>query len=293
VNKVLFTGGKSFIARSAVEQLNEIYDITCLGRRELDLLDTKKVFQYIKNNQFDAVIHTATYDAAPEFSIRDPKLVLENNLKMFFNVARCKDYFGKMIYLGTGAEFGRENWIPKMSEEYYDEYVPTDQYGLSKYVMTQHALASKNIFNLRLFGLFGKYDDWRYRFIPNACCKAALDLPLVIKQNARFDYLYIDDLIKVVEWFTTNEPKYKDYNVCSGRVYDYITLANKILDISSKNLDIVIKKNGLRDEYSGDNTRLKQEMNNLSFTDMDEAIKKMYCWYNENKKLIKKELFVY
>lgn len=281
------------MARSASEQLAGNYDVVCLGREELNLLDTKKVFQYIRNNQFDAVIHTATYDAAPEFSTNDPKLVLENNLKMFFNVARCKDYFGKMIYLGSGAEFGRENWVPKMSEEYYDKHVPTDQYGLSKYIMMQHTLVSKNIFNLRLFGLFGKYDDWRYRFIPNACCKVVLGLPLVIKQNARFDYLYIDDLVKIIEWFITNEPKHKDYNICSGLVYDYVTLANKILDIGSKNLDIIIKKGGLRDEYSGNNARIVGEMKDFSFTDVDEAIEEVYCWYNENKRLIKKELFVY
>jgi GDP-L-fucose synthase len=35
-------------------------------------------------------------------------------MKMFFNIASCKDYFDKMIYFGSGAEFDPENWIPKM-----------------------------------------------------------------------------------------------------------------------------------------------------------------------------------
>ena len=72
-----------------------------------------------------------------------------------------------MIYFGSGAEFSRKNWIPKMEENYYDKFVPTDQYGFSKYVMNKITEKSDNIYNLRIFGLFGKYDDWRYRFIPN------------------------------------------------------------------------------------------------------------------------------
>ena len=293
--KVLITGGDSFIARSIIDRIggDEKYSFVCLPRQKLDLLNTQNVEDCLKEAQFDVVIHAATYDAAPEFSTKDPKLVLENNLKMFFNIARCSGYFGKMLYFGSGAEFGRENWIPKMTEEYYDKNVPTDQYGLSKYIMTQHALCSQNIFNLRLFGLFGELDDWRYRFIPNICCKAALGLPIVVKQNARFDYLYIDDLIKVIEWFMNNKPTKKVYNVCSGKVYDYVTLAERLLKITSKDLYIDIKDGTLRHEYSGDNSRLQKEIDGLSFCGIDEAMYKTYDWYVRNKELIKGELFVY
>jgi GDP-L-fucose synthase len=290
--RILTTGGNSFIAKNIVDKLTH-HEVVCLPREELNLLDTKKVCETIKNGRPDVVIHTATYDAAPEFSTKDPKLVLENNLKMFYNVARCSDYFGKMIYFGSGAEFGRENWVPKMSEDYFDKNVPTDQYGLSKYIMTKHTLLSDNIFNLRLFGLFGEYDDWRYRFLPIACCKAVLGLPITIRQNARFDYLYIGDLIKVVEWFIQNEPKHKVYNVCSGEVYDYVELANKVLKTCGKKLDIDVQIDGLRDEYSGNNSRIKAELNEISFMKIDDAIEKLYGWYQKNKKMIKKELFVY
>ena len=138
---------------------------------------------HLEKNNFDVVIHTATYDAVAKFSTKDPTKVLGNHLKMFFNVARCKDYFGKMIYFGSGAEFCREHWIPKMKEDYFDTYVPTDQYGFARYVITKYALANKNIYNLRLFGLFGKYDNWQTRLIPNVCCLAIYNMPIQIEQN--------------------------------------------------------------------------------------------------------------
>ena len=110
---------------------------------------------------------------------------------MFFNIARCNEFFGKMLYFGSGAEFGRPNWIPLMPESYFDVYVPDDPYGLSKYIMTKHTYEATNIYNLRLFGVAGEKDDWRYRFISLASCKAAYDMPITFRQNVFFDFLYI------------------------------------------------------------------------------------------------------
>ena len=287
--KILITGGAGFIARNLAEQLNNEYTVSSLDVKELDLLDSLKVFDCIKSNKFDVVIHTATYDAAARFSTKDPAKVLENNLKMFFNIARCKDYFGKMIFFGSGAEFGRENWIPKMKEDYFDKHIPTDQYGFSKYIMTKYAQLNKNIYNLRLFGVFGKYDDWRTRFIPNACCHAVLNLPIRINQNKYFDFLHIDDLVKIVKWFIDNKPKNNVYNICTGNVNDFKTLAEKIIKISGKNLDIDIKTEGLGREYSGDNTLLISELKDFNFSSIDDKLKDLYNWYNLNKNIIKKD----
>ncbi len=286
--KILITGGNGFIARSLFEQLNIEQTVLSLNRKDLDLLDSSKVFDYIKKNQFDVIIHTATYDAAPKHSTKDPLKVLENNLKMFFNLVRCKDYFDKMIYFGSGAEFGRENWIPKMKEDYFDRHVPADQYGFSKYIMTKYTQLNSNIYNLRLFGLFGKYDDWRYRFIPNTCCRAVLNQPISINQNKFFDYLYIDDLIKIVSWFINNKTQKNVYNVCTGNVNDFKTLAEKIIKISGKRLDINIKTEGLGREYSGDNTLLLKELKDFEFISIDESIKALYDWYESNKHIIEK-----
>ena len=38
---------------------------------------------------------------------KEPSIQLVNNLKMLFNIAINKNLFGKLIYFGSGAEFGR------------------------------------------------------------------------------------------------------------------------------------------------------------------------------------------
>jgi len=291
--KILITGGSGFIARNLSEKLSGQYETTSINRKDLDLLEAEKVFDYLKSGHFDVVIHTATYDAAPKHSLKDPAKVLENNLKMFFNLARCRKYFGKMIYFGSGAEFGREYWTPKMKEDYFDQHIPTDQYGFSKYVMTKYAKSCSNIYNLRLFAVFGEYDDWRYRFISNACCKAVLSLPIIINQNKVFDFLYIRDLVRLVKWFINNQPRSKAYNVCSGKSCDFKTLAEKILEISGKNLELVVKNKKPGIEYNGDNSLLLSELRNFEFTPIDEAIRALYDWYDTNKQIIEKDKFHY
>jgi len=238
--RILITGGSGFIGRSLYEHFSNLFfsplekNIISAGRQELDLLNSEMVYDYLKQNKFDVVIHSAGHDAAPRFSKKNPKLVLENNLEMFFNIAKASKHFGKMIYFGSGAEAGRENWIPKMTEEYIENKIPNDQYGLSKHLMNVYTSESENIYNLRLFGVFGKFDDWRYRFISNICCKAALDLPLTINKNARFDYLDVADLATATEMLINSDPEEKSFNVCSGNVYDYQTLAEKVREISGK-----------------------------------------------------------
>ena len=73
---VLLTGGNGFIARSLKESLLE-YNILCLSKEQLNLLDAESVYNSIKSNSVDIVIHCGTYDAAPEFSNKDPNSLLD------------------------------------------------------------------------------------------------------------------------------------------------------------------------------------------------------------------------
>lgn len=289
--KILITGGKGFIARNLAEKLEAAHDVSCRGRAELDLLDSVRVADALEAGRFDAVIHTATYDAAPAHSTKDPAKVLENNLKMFFNLVRCRNHFGRMLYFGSGAEFAREHWVPRMGEEYFDRHVPSDPYGFSKYVMTRHVQESRgNLYNLRLFGVFGKYDDWRTRFLANACCRAVLDEPIVMKQNRVFDNLWVEDLARIVGWFLEHQPRHHVYNVCSGTACEFRELAEKVLAAAGKKLAVVAKTGGLGREYSGDNSLLLRELGaDFRFTPIDSAIRALYDWQAQNRRLIDRE----
>lgn len=284
--KILITGGSGFIAKNLYQQFHTKYRVTSRNRTELDLLDYKAVHDHILKNKYDVIIHSATYDAAPKTSKKDPLKVLQNNLEMFFNLVRCNDYYDRLIYFGSGAEFSRENWQPGMNEAFFDKFVPSDQYGFSKYIMTKYTQLDSSIYNLRLFGVFGKYEDWRYRFISNAISRVVCDQPIEINQNVYFDYLYINDLVRIVDWFLNNRPQYNVYNVCTGNSVDLKTLADKILQISGKKLHVIIKKSGLGREYSGDNSLLMNELPDFRFTPLEDSIRELYRWYGLNDRLL-------
>jgi GDP-L-fucose synthase len=289
MKKLLVTGGNGFIARHLVEQLSGKFEIVSRNSRDLNLLDADAVRDCIEAGAYDVVVHTATWDAAPKHSTKDPAKIVENNLRMFFNVARCEDYFGRMLYFGSGAEFDREHWVPRMKEEYFDRYVPSDRYGFSKYIMTKYALENKKIYNLRLFAVFGRYEDYLVRFISNACCHAVLGLPIRIRQNARYDFLDITDLAKIVAWFIETAPRANVYNICTGAVHEFKAIAGEINRISGKKLDIIVQADGLGREYGGDNTLLTEEMEGFAFRPLAESVRELYGWYELHKRSIDRD----
>ena len=175
-----------------------------------------------------------------------------------------------------------ENNIIIISRDY-----KADKYGLYKYQCSQHIEKDKNIINLRIFGLYGEYEDYKTRFISNAVCRSIYDLPIIIKnQNVYFDYLYMGDFLKIIDFFILHNAKHKFYNVGKGERIDLLTLANKIKRISKKEHEIVVNKKGLAREYTCDITRLKEEIKGIQFTSHDKAIKNLYGWYKNNKKNI-------
>jgi GDP-L-fucose synthase len=292
MKKLFITGSSGFIGKNFKEQFTANYDIYSPSSKELNLLDPMAVEEFITKNNFDVIIHSATWDASRN-SCKDPCLILNNNLRMFYNIARLKDHFGKLISLGSGAEYSRFQCHPNTKEDFFDTFVPPDDYGFSKYIISKYIEKSDNIYNLRLFGIFGKYEDWEIRFISNACCKALYDMPITIKQNVVFDYLWINDFVKICDWFINNSPSERIFNATNGKKFDLITLAKKVLKASGKNLEIIINKEGMGSEYSADNKKLLNTIPNLEFTDIDISIHELYQWYENNKNIIDKTKLLY
>ena len=284
---VFLTGGSGFIGRNIHEVFSKKHTLYAPGHSELELLDEAEIKQYFLRHDIDVVIHSAVKPG--HRNAKDPSNQLYNNTRMFFNIVRNADHFQKMIFIGSGAVYDMRNYRPKMKEEYFDTCVPADEHGFSKYIIAKYIKQASNIVELRVFGIFGKYEDYAIRFISSAICKSLFDLPITIKQNRRFDYLYIDDLMPILDHFLHNEGKYKAYNVTPDASIDLYTLAEKVRLRSGKDLPIVLEEPGMGPEYSGDNTRLHDEVSGLGFTPVDRAIGLLYDWYETQKHMIDRE----
>jgi UDP-glucose 4-epimerase len=282
--KVLITGASGFIGRNLVEHLSERYDLLTPRRDELDLVDELSVDTYLRNHAVDVVIHTAGKPG--HRNAKDPNAVFYDDTRMYFSLMRNRDCFGKLIIAGSGAVYDMRKYRPKMKEEEWKANIPADEHGFFRYVTAHHIEASSGVVDLRLFGVFGKYEDYAIRFISNAICKVLFDLPITIRQNRKFDYLYINDLFPVVDHFIGHDAKYNEYNVTPDNPISLREMAERVLAVSGKDLPIGIAREEMGMEYSGDNSRLKQELPNLTFTAIDDSITQLYEWYQVNKSQI-------
>ncbi|MBO4910936.1 MAG: NAD(P)-dependent oxidoreductase [Lachnospiraceae bacterium] len=283
--KIVIFGGTGFIGRNLKEyfQNNTSYDVDCPTRQQLNLLDEKAVDDYLRNNRPDVLINAAICRNPKYFVNNQAESELAQDLRMFHILEKRQDLYGKLLYFGSGAEYGKQNPIVSVREEDLTGDVPLNDYGLAKYTIGKAIENSRNIYNLRIFGLFGKYENWKTTFISGACCKALNQLPITIRQNVFFDYLYIDDFCKIIHWFVDNTPKHKTYNVSSGRKIDLQTLANIVISKSGYDVPVYVCKPGYGVEYTANNQRLLDECKSVSITDIESSIEDLLEYYKSIK----------
>ncbi|MBI3341974.1 NAD-dependent epimerase/dehydratase family protein [Candidatus Curtissbacteria bacterium] len=286
--KVFLSGGSGFIGRNIIENLSSKYEFTAPSHGELDLKNTKSVQKYFRDHKhFDLVIHGA--NAGGKRSDSDSVSIFVDDVEMFLNLAQQKDYFDKFINLGSGAEYSKDRNLSTISENEIGQVIPKDNYGLSKLIISQYIETQENFINLRLFGIFGKYEDYMVRFISNTILKTLFNLPIEVATNRKFDYLAIDDFLNILDYFILNSPKYRNYNVGSGKTLDLETIAQAITSQIGSKSKIKIRNKILDLEYSPDISRLMKEMPSLKFTSFEHSLNELIFWYRSIMNKINKE----
>ncbi len=281
---ILVTGGSGFIGRNLTEDLGGRWDILAPTHAELDLLDDERVARYLGSHDVDVVVHCAVrpgHRNAP-----DPSGQLERNLRMFANLARCRGRYRRLVLVSSGAVYDQRHCRPRLPESAFGDHVPADEHGFSKYLCAAYAATRPDIVELRPFGVFGRYEDYALRFISNAICKTLVGLPVTLRQNRRFDYTPVRDLVRVIERFFTHEARHGAYNVSAPETWQLLDLARLVVRLSGKDVPVVVANDGMGVEYSGDGRRLREELPDLSATPVDEAVVTLYEWYAERRRLI-------
>jgi UDP-glucose 4-epimerase len=281
--RILLTGGTGFIGRNLSEHLSQAHEVLTPTHFELDVADNRAVDAWFRTNNVDAVVHGAVRPG--HRAAQDPSGQLWNNLRMFFNLMRNRDRFGPFVFLSSGAVYDTRGSLVRVAEDQLAASVPEDEHGLSKYAIAKFLDAAGSqgraaAVELRLFGVFGPYEDYGIRFISNAICRALFGLPITLQQDRRFSYLFIDDLMQVVDWALAAQPAHVAYNVSPDWTDSLRGIGEQISARSNKGVPFLVGSDGYGNEYTADNSRLRGELPQMTFTPTDVAIDRLFNWYS-------------
>jgi UDP-glucose 4-epimerase len=277
--KILITGAEGFVGKNLVQDLSGNGEVLLFPTREaLDLTNELMVREFLSANDVDVIVHSAT-------TLRNdtsyPPDTCENNLRMFFNLQKYKKPNTKLMNIGSGSEYSRSQWRCKMKEDYFDKSIPNDSHSYAKYLISKYIDEKQDptLVTLRLFGIYGKYEDYKFKFISNAIVKNILGLPIVINQNVVYDYLYVQDLSRIIQCLIKTQFTHFSYNVTPTKSIDLVSIAKLINEIGACESEIQILNSGVGIEYSGDNSRLLSEIGDFDFTTEKKAIDELMQYY--------------
>ena len=283
-SSVLITGAgpNGVTGRLLRERLEEEFDVISPSSKELDLTDDLSVGRFFADHHIDYVIHCATFRKSPNAAIHKVDEELESNLRMYYSLASQSQHFKKMIYLGSGAEFDKRFPIVNANEEYFGKTIPANKYGLAKYIMNVHCRQSSNIYNFRLFGTINKYESPNKNVVSNICVKAIFNMPIRLRQNCRFSFISIDDLVKYINYGISHVLSYHDYNIVMAQSYMLSEICEIVISLHGDG-EFMFEHDGLNLEYTGSDERISKEFPSIQRKGIEEAVEIVYQHFKEHK----------
>ena len=223
MTKILITGRTGYIASSLYNYLRDEYDVTVLGRADVDLSSFTAVRDWFSNKYFDVMIHTAI--AGGHRLYKDDMSVLDTNLKMYYNLLDNRNFYGRFINLGSGAEV-------------YDTHLP---YGMSKSIIRTSVLDNYDFYNVRSYGVFDE-NERDSRFIKANLKKYINREPMTVYENKRMDFFYMKDFIKVIKYYIESNSPAVEMD-CSYETSPYLSeVLTYINTLSDYSVDIEVQE---------------------------------------------------
>ena len=300
--KILVTGSGGLVGHNVIDN-PEISKNELLTPRskDLNLLDYLSVFDYIKNNKPDLIIHCAGKVGGIQANMKDMYGFYTENALMGMNLVRAAKECGvkKFINLSSSCTYPRD-YINPLKEEYTlkAELEPTNEgYALAKlsilkmceYISKEYeGFEYKTLIPCNLYGKYDKFDEKNAHMIPSIIRK----LDQAKKQNiesveiwgdgeARREFMYAGDLADCIAFTISNWKKVPVLmNVGLGYDYtvnEYYENIKKILGYKGTFTHDLTKPVGMKQKLL-DVTRAK-DIGWIAKTSLEEGVKNTYEYY--------------
>lgn len=271
---ILLTGSGGFIGQNLKRTLSQFYNVLSPRSYELDVSNLFDVKDYFHKHNIDFIIHCGSIGGVRDKE--DDENTLNANLKMIDNLILAKKKETKIITFGSGAMYNKARHLKKVKENEIGKSIPNDLYGKSKMLIAQKIQNRLDVLCLNIFACYG-YNEKPSRFPSYAINQNLKKNDIIINQNVVFDYLFIEDLNKIVEHFIQfGWDKQNIINITPTKSISLLEIANIVNKISNYKSGIIIKNAILNFEYTGDNTQLLRYIPDFEFTTYEVGLSKLF-----------------
>ena len=259
---IIVTGGAGFIGSNLIKYLNQngYHDITIVDNVgstiKFENLTDIHFTDYIHKNDLWKVIDNYTDDieaiihlgACSNTMVQDFEYLIENNFhysQKLWNY--CTDNKIKFVYASSAATYGdRSNGFSDDHQKIFS-LKPLNPYGLSKHLFDTWCLKHKQNppfwAGLKFFNVYGPNEFHKGKMASMALqsinqIKSTNSLKLFksndpsIKDGDQVrDFIYVEDVVKVIFYFLINDIKSGIYNLGTGKPESFNKLAQTIMDV--------------------------------------------------------------
>ncbi len=287
-----------------IDNLNDYYDISLKKDRvgilkknfkkkfkfiKLDITNKKNLNSLFKRYKIKKVIHLAA-QAGVRYSIYNPSVYLDTNVKGFFNILDVSKNFKvrHFIFSSSSSVYGDQKKYP--IKETDETSKPLSFYAATKKTNEVLSHSYSKIYGLpitclRLFTVYGPYG--RPDMAPYKFTKAAIEKkPIKVYNNGKHkrDFTYVSDVAKAIYKLVPIRPKkntFQTINVCSSKTVTLMNFINLVERLTKNKITKIYLKKQKGDVIKtfGENKILKRLTKIKQFVSIDNGMKKFVDWY--------------
>lgn len=157
MKRILVTGANGFLASRIIEYYKNTYQVTGIGRSEVDITEENKVLDYFRDKNWDFVIHCGAISDIPTCE-KNPELSYKINVEGTRIIAKASQSIGaKMIFCSSDQVY-QGNGIEILHKE-TEILCPPHVYGKQKCMAEEIVSAvNDNFISLRLSMMYAAED---------------------------------------------------------------------------------------------------------------------------------------
>lgn len=316
---IIVTGGAGFIGSNLVKALNEagrkdivVVDDLTDGTKFVNLVDLdiadymdkdEFIARIVSGDQFEewdgitAILHQGACSATTEWN---GKFVMDVNYEYSKDLLHyCLEYDIQFIYASSAATYGgrNDNFI---EERQFEQ--PLNVYGYSKFLFDEYVRrimpeTDNQIVGLKYFNVYGPREQHKGSM---ASVAFHLNNQILKGENVKLfegtdgfpnggqtrDFVYVEDVAKVVMWFLNHPEKSGIFNCGTGRGEPFQNVAEAVVKYHGKGeIEYIPFPDHLRGRYQSftqaDLTKLRATGCDVEFRTVAEGVAAYMAWLNK------------